>query len=84
VYPSPYDLSRPGGITFSAPSAIKEVRIYTLGGKLVKKPDIPPGTTVINRDGTNEKGNKADRGVYLYSIKSTEGNTTKDKLAITK
>jgi flagellar hook assembly protein FlgD len=66
-------------ISFSAPSAINGVKIYTVSGKIVK---TLSGTMAW--DGTTEEGNKVGMGVYIYKITKDNGDTVIGKLAITK
>jgi len=81
AYPNPYRIGnnpvkfRMAGMTGG------EVGIYTISGRLIKK---QTGTTEISWDGTNTDGEKVGRGIYIYKITSSTGETITGKLALTK
>ena len=58
-----------------------EVKIYTMSGKLVRELS---GTNTISWDGKNGNGEKVTRGIYLYKITDSSGDSITGKLAITK
>jgi hypothetical protein len=83
VYPNPYISSGSNPITFASSGATsKDVTIYTISGKLVKKLQIHAGGTKVDWDAVNEKGNKIKSGLYIYIIADSEGNKKTAKLVI--
>lgn len=54
-------------------------QIFTLTGELVKTLDEKYGISNLSWDGTNERGAKLARGVYIYVAKDSTG-----KIAIVK
>jgi len=71
VKPNPYDPNR-GVLKFFGDGIVKNkttIRIYTLGGELVKElKDIPENEIIW--DGKNESGDTVVNGVYLYTYES--------------
>lgn len=80
VHPNPFSLSE-GSVVF-APGAqqLKEVKIFTVSGIIVKT--LKAGAGNITWDGRNDNGQKVARGVYLYKITYTTGDSAIGKLAI--
>jgi len=80
AYPNPFSLGRHTNLTFwgtGVPYA--KIRIFTLAGELVKTLDERYGASQVSWDGTNEKGDKVARGIYVYVGKNFTG-----KIAIIK
>jgi hypothetical protein len=85
VYPNPYrpNVSQHGlqQITFDLLPANSVVKIYTLGGDLVKDLMDESGAGVIRWDGRNNKGEEVASGVYFGLVKGG-GETRTLKIAI--
>jgi len=72
VKPNPYDPEK-GLLTFFGSGIVPkntEIRIYTIGGNLVKTLTETSGRDEIDWDGTNEQGEKVVDGIYLYIYES--------------
>lgn len=71
VYPNPYKLSPGKTLTFSGRGVPDcEIKIYTINGRLVKTIKETRGLNEVEWNGTNEDGQKVERGVYLYAVKN--------------
>jgi len=83
AYPNPFKISGNNPMKFRiAGMTGGEVGIYTISGRLIKK---LTGTGVeIIWNGTNTDGEKVGRGIYIYKITSSSGETITGKLALTK
>ncbi len=82
-YPNPYSIMSGKKITFWGSGVVPfntTVRIYTLGGDLVKTLTETTGNKELYWDGTNETGAKIVPGIYLYTSESPK---EKDKGRIT-
>jgi len=80
AYPNPFSLARHTNLTFwgtGVPYA--KIRIFTLGGELVKTLRERYGASKLSWDARNENGDKLARGVYIYIAKDSTG-----KIAIMK
>jgi hypothetical protein len=79
TYPNPYSLSSGKPLTFwgtGVPYAT--IKIYTLGGELVKTLKETKGEDKITWDGRNEDGDRVVRGIYFFTAKNPrERNTGK-------
>jgi len=77
AYPNPFSLSRHNNLTFwgtYVPYA--KIRIFTLGGELVKTLEEIYGASKFSWDGRNEKGDELARGIYIYIVKESRGKIT--------
>ena len=80
AYPNPFSLARHTNLTFwGTDIPYAKIRIFTLAGGLVKTLTEKYGISNLSWDGTNERGNKLARGVYIYVVKDSTG-----KIAIVK
>lgn len=80
AYPNPFSLSAHNNLTFwGTDIPYAKIRIFTLAGGLVKTLTEKYGISNLSWDGTNERGNKLARGVYIYIAKDFKG-----KIAIVK
>ena len=61
-----------------------EAAIYTVSGRLIKKLTAAAPAEEISWDGTNIDGEKLSRGIYIYKITSTAGDSITGKIALTK
>lgn len=80
AYPNPLSLSKHNNLTFwgtGVPYA--KIQIFTLAGELVKTLTEKYGISNLLWDGTNERGAKLARGIYIYVAKDSTG-----KIAIVK
>ena len=86
AYPNPCRAIGAGNpVKFSAGgAAVSEVGIYSVSGRLVRKITHVPADTQVTWDGTNADGEKTGRGIYIYRITSTAGDSITGKLALTK
>ena len=57
--------------------------IYSVSGRLIKRLTVA-GATEISWDGTNTAGEKVGRGVYIYKIVSSTGDSQTGKIVLTK
>ena len=89
VYPNPYRITSGNQVKFQLNELNgAEVNIYTTSGRLVKKLIAEEGTAAADKfvawDGKNESGEKVKVGLYVYSIKTRNGDKNTGKLIITK
>ncbi|OGS27488.1 MAG: hypothetical protein A2297_06060 [Elusimicrobia bacterium RIFOXYB2_FULL_48_7] len=63
-------------------ASVSEAVIYTLSGRLIRK--LAGNSAELSWDGTNADGEKTGRGIYIYKITSTAGDSVTGKLALTK
>jgi hypothetical protein len=84
VHPNPWRPNQTYGrqITFDQLPLGATVKIFTVSGHWVKTPPTS-GTTAI-WDLTNDSGDLVASGLYIYLVKTSDGQTTKGKLAIIK
>jgi len=84
AYPNPCKVSVSNPVKFRISGAnISEVSIYTISGRLIRKL-ADTSSAEIQWDGTNADGEKVGRGIYIYKITSTAGDTVTGKIALTK
>lgn len=83
VYPNPYREGKTSFtiITFDSLPEMAVIKIYTLGGLLVKEIKVPDGGEVV-WDIKNNDGKKIASGVYIYFITDKKGNKKSGKIAI--
>jgi len=82
AYPNPCKVSASNPMKFrAAGAASSEVNIYTVTGRLVRKLS---GGEEISWDGRNQDGEKLARGIYIYKIRGSNGDSVTGKLALTK
>jgi hypothetical protein len=82
-YPNPFNPSTT--IAFDIPGTPSdkqhvEVTIYDIRGRRVKMlidSDLAPGSHKIHWDGRNDQGKSVSSGIYLYTLKTKEGNFTR-------
>jgi len=60
-----------------------EVAVYAVSGRLIRKL-TDASAAEIEWDGKNAAGEKVGRGIYIYKITSTAGDTVTGKIALTK
>jgi len=82
AYPNPCDSENT--LKFSQIPEGSRIYIYTVSGEEVANFDVPEGETSFEWDLYNEKGEKVERGVYIYLIISPEGKKYTGKVAIIK
>ncbi|OGS28136.1 MAG: hypothetical protein A2297_09615 [Elusimicrobia bacterium RIFOXYB2_FULL_48_7] len=85
AYPNPCKISPAAPIKFRAGSGnISEVGIYTVSGRLIKRLSAVPGASSaeINWDGANADGQKVSRGIYIYKLTSSAGDTITGKIVL--
>ena len=82
AYPNPCDSENT--LKFSQVPEGSRIYIYTVSGEEVANFDVPEGETSFEWDLYNEKGEKVERGVYIYLIISPEGKKYTGKVAIIK
>ncbi len=73
VYPNPHDFSAGVYMKFKVEekvSAPATVKIYTLGGKLIRELVIPEGQDEVLWDGRNEERQDVAMGIYLVSVRN--------------
>jgi len=83
AYPNPCKISALNPAKFRIPNSGTggEVGIYTVSGRLIRK---LAGGAEITWDGTNTDGERIGRGIYIYKITSSSGDSVTGKLALTK
>ena len=80
AYPNPAK----GAVKFRiANMAGGEVAVYAVSGRLIRKL-TDASAAEIEWDGKNAAGEKVGRGIYIYKITSTAGDTVTGKIALTK
>ena len=84
VYPNPWRSDRHAGenITFDGLTAGTDVKIFTIAGRKVKALRSDGPRTVWDR--TDNAGDNAASGVYLYLVTNSQGDKATGKLAIIK
>ena len=83
AYPNPAQPSTANPMKFRiAGTTSLEVNIYTVSGRLIRK--LSSATGEILWDGKNSDGEKVGRGIYIYKITSSSGDTVTGKIALTK
>jgi len=83
VYPNPYSLSSGNGIIFRLNTAgSAQLKIYTIGGKLVRDLTFQGGQIIW--DGKNNAGNNVVTDLYIYKLTETTGDSVTGKLAVIK
>jgi len=74
-FPNPFSPTRDGRTTIVLPKSLEgnelELRIYNLGGELIRKIE---GSS--SWDGKDEDGHIVSRGIYFYSVKTERGRAT--------
>ena len=58
------------------------VRIYTVGGRLVKEIQAGDSSNMAVWDGDNEKKETVKLGIYIYTITDSKGNRKTGKFAV--
>ena len=83
AYPNPCKVSAANPVRFRASgSNISEVSIYTVSGRLIRK--LSGTAAEVTWDGKNADGQKVGRGIYVYKITTTAGDTVTGKIALTR
>lgn len=82
VYPNPWRLDRDPDklITFDRLPPNACLKIFTVSGRLVKTIDAPNGSATWDR--TNDTGERAASGIYLYLVQDILGQEFSGKLAV--
>jgi hypothetical protein len=81
VYPNPWRAARgDGDIIFDQLPANSTVKIFTVSGRWVKTLSAPGGSVPWNL--TNESGEKAASGLYLYLITDSQGDKAHGKFGV--
>jgi flagellar hook assembly protein FlgD len=84
VYPNPFRADRNGGekrMVFMGLTPKATIRIYNVTGQLVRTLEKNDSYAVYVWDLNNSQGTAAASGIYLYLIKSDQGEA-RGKLAI--
>src|SRR5690348_100196 len=81
VHPNPLRTARGDtAVTFDQMSANSTVKIFTVSGRLVKTLQAPHGDVQWNL--TNDSGDKAASGLYLFLVTDTQGTKVRGKFSI--
>ncbi|OGS24850.1 MAG: hypothetical protein A2297_06410 [Elusimicrobia bacterium RIFOXYB2_FULL_48_7] len=84
AYPNPCRISAANPAKFRiANMAGGEVAVYAVSGRLIRKL-TNASAAEIQWDGKNADGQNVGRGIYIYKITNTAGDTVTGKLALTK
>ena len=81
-YPNPVKLTENQFVTFANLTKSCEIYIFTLNGKPINKLVENNGDGGLSWDLTNENGIKIDSGIYLYIVRTLDGNknVTQEKI----
>ena len=87
VFPNPWRADRHSGrnITFDTLPANATITLFTVSGHLVKTLGAQGsglGTGTLTWDRTNDSGDTVASGLYLYLLKTPDGQTARGKFAI--
>ncbi|OGS27645.1 MAG: hypothetical protein A2297_00215 [Elusimicrobia bacterium RIFOXYB2_FULL_48_7] len=83
AYPNPCKVSVSNPAKFRMDGAtVSEASIYTVSGRLIRK--LTGNSAEISWDGTNTDGQKVGRGIYIYKITGSSGDSVTGKIALTK
>jgi len=82
VYPNPWraDQAYPHHVTFDQLPDNATVKIFTVSGHWVKTPPTIGNTATW--DLTTDGGDSVASGIYIYLVKTPDGQTTRGKLAV--
>ena len=73
AFPNPFRFSSQRVVSFSIPAGLQgsdlEIRIYTMGGELVRT------VRGLTWDATNDAGNRVASGVYLFQARTQRGHS---------
>ena len=83
AYPNPCKVSAVNPVKFRLPNSATsgEVNIYTVSGRLIKTLGDSTAGEII-WDGRNSDSEKAGRGIYIYKITSSAGDSIIGKIAL--
>ncbi|OGS27759.1 MAG: hypothetical protein A2297_02280 [Elusimicrobia bacterium RIFOXYB2_FULL_48_7] len=85
VYPNPCKISAANPARFRmAGNPCAEASIYTVSGRLIRKITPASPSAEVTWDGTNADGQKTGRGIYIFKITGSSGDTVTGKLALTR
>jgi hypothetical protein len=84
VYPNPWRADRHASIpvTFDRLTVNTTIKIFTVAGHWVKT--LPTSSTSVTWDLTNDDGEKAASGLYLYLLQTDSGDKKTGKIAVIK
>jgi hypothetical protein len=84
LYPNPWKANKHEGlpIKFDNLTVNSTVKIFALSGREVRT--LPKSSSTVTWDLTNDSGDKVASGIYLYLIKTDDGQKKTGKLAIVK
>ncbi len=83
-YPNPFVSETNIKFNVNKPCLIK-IDVYNAAGKLVKRlveNEYETGNYSVRWDGTNEKGNKVNGGLYFYNINNGDGTKTEKMILL--
>ena len=81
AYPNPYRGDKHSQVIFDNLTADVKIKIYTLGGELVREIKEQEGDKAY-WDMKNKQGEKMSSGIYIYYITNPKGEEKKGKVAI--
>jgi len=84
IYPRPWRADRHSAvpITFDQLTSDVTISIFTLSGHLVRKLNSAGG--IATWDLNNDSGDRVASGIYLYVVKTSDGQSSRGQLAIIK
>ena len=84
IYPNPWraDRHKPVPITFDHLTSDATISVFTVSGHLVRRLSSSGG--IATWDLNNDSGDRVGSGIYLYVVKTSDGQSSRGQLALIK